>query len=78
MQSVLFLLEEADAYRQNGKTNLALKKYMAVKKVFDDYEDDQFDFHGYNLRKFTINIYLKCVVFVSGFLSCLISFTSGC
>jgi len=63
MQSVLFLLEEADAYRQNGKTNLALKKYMAVKKVFDDYEDDQFDFHGYNLRKFTINIYLKCVFF---------------
>ncbi|KIM42317.1 hypothetical protein M413DRAFT_444742 [Hebeloma cylindrosporum] len=59
MQSILFLLEEADAYRQIGKTNLALKKYMAVKKVFDDFEDDQFDFHGYNLRKFTISIYLK-------------------
>ncbi|KAF8970163.1 NMDA receptor-regulated protein 1-domain-containing protein [Flammula alnicola] len=59
MQSLLFLLEEADAYRGNGKPNLALKRYMAVKKVFDDYEDDQFDFHGYNLRKFTINIYIK-------------------
>ena len=68
MQSVLFLLEEADAYRQNGKTNLALKKYMAVKKVFDDFEDDQFDFHGYNLRKFTINIYFKCVGFMPEFI----------
>ncbi|KAH9477761.1 N-terminal acetyltransferase A complex auxiliary subunit NAA15 [Psilocybe cubensis] len=59
MQSLLFLLNEADAYRRNGKLNLALKKYIAVKKVFDDFEDDQFDFHGYNLRKFTINIYIK-------------------
>ncbi|KDR72571.1 hypothetical protein GALMADRAFT_252705 [Galerina marginata CBS 339.88] len=59
MQSLLFLLEEADAYRLNGKPNLALKKYMATKKVFDEVEDDQFDFHGYNLRKFTINIYFK-------------------
>lgn len=59
MQSLLFLLEEADAHRRNGKVNLALKKYMAVKKIFDDFEDDQFDFHGYNLRKFTLNIYIK-------------------
>ena len=69
MQSILFLLEEADAYRRNGKFNLALKKYMAIKKVFDDFEDDQFDFHGYNLRKFTINIHLKCVFFVPEFRS---------
>jgi hypothetical protein len=61
MQSLLFLLEEADAYRRNGKLNLALKKYMAVKRIFDDFEDDQFDFHGYNLRKFTLNIYIKLV-----------------
>ncbi|KAF9559465.1 NMDA receptor-regulated protein 1a [Agrocybe pediades] len=59
MQSLLYLLGEADAHKQNKKLNLALKKYMAVKKVFDDFEDDQFDFHGYNLRKFTINVYLK-------------------
>jgi len=31
-------------------------------QVFDEIEDDQFDFHGYNLRKFTINIYLKYVL----------------
>ncbi|KAJ3502625.1 hypothetical protein NLJ89_g8800 [Agrocybe chaxingu] len=59
MQSLLFLLEEADAYRHLNKPNMALKRYMAVKKVFDEYEDDQFDFHGYNLRKFTIGIYFN-------------------
>ncbi|KAF8899782.1 NMDA receptor-regulated protein 1a [Gymnopilus junonius] len=59
MQSLLFLLEEAAAYARLGKPNMALKRYMAVKKVFEEIEDDQFDFHGYNLRKFTVGIYLK-------------------
>lgn len=33
MQSLLYLSEEAKAHEQNGKPNLALKKYMAIKKV---------------------------------------------
>lgn len=33
-----------------------------VSQIFDVYEDDQFDFHGYSVRNFTINIYLKCVL----------------
>ncbi|KAJ4468810.1 NMDA receptor-regulated protein 1-domain-containing protein [Lentinula aciculospora] len=59
MQSLFYLLEEGDAHRRAGRLNLALKKYAAVQRVFDDYEDDQYDFHGYSLRKFTINIYLN-------------------
>lgn len=67
MQSVLFLLEDADAYRRNGDLGMALKKYTAIQKLFNEFEDDQFDFHGYSLRKFTINIYMKyvCGAFVS-------------
>jgi len=61
MQSFLYLLEEANAHRINAELNLALKKYMAVIKVFENFEHDQFDFHGYSLRKFTLNVYLKCV-----------------
>jgi peptide alpha-N-acetyltransferase len=30
-------------------------------QIFDEIEDDQYDFHGYNMRKSTINIYLKFV-----------------
>ncbi|KAJ3799767.1 NMDA receptor-regulated protein 1-domain-containing protein [Lentinula aff. detonsa] len=59
MQSLFYLLEEGDAHRRAGRLNLALKKYAAVQRVFDDYEDDQYDFHGYSLRKFTVNIYLN-------------------
>ncbi|KAF8223436.1 N-terminal acetyltransferase A, auxiliary subunit [Tricholoma matsutake] len=59
MQSLLYLIEEADTHYRNGKLNLALKKYMAIQRIFDEIEDDQYDFHGYNMRKFTINIYLK-------------------
>ncbi|KAJ6631099.1 NMDA receptor-regulated protein 1-domain-containing protein [Mycena sp. CBHHK59/15] len=59
MQSLFYLVEEADAHNRNGNFGPALKKYMAVKKVFDEVEDDQYDFHGYSLRKFIINIYLN-------------------
>jgi hypothetical protein len=59
MQSFLYLLEEGNAHRINNKFNLALKKYVAAAKIFETFEDDQYDFHGYNLRKFTVNIYLK-------------------
>ncbi|KAH9849573.1 NMDA receptor-regulated protein 1a [Lenzites betulinus] len=59
MQSLLYLIEEADAHRRNGNYAMALKRYLAVQKVFDDFEDDQFDFHGYSVRKFTVNIYLN-------------------
>ncbi|KAJ7487779.1 NMDA receptor-regulated protein 1-domain-containing protein [Mycena latifolia] len=59
MQSLFYLVEEADAHNKNGNFGPALKKYMAVNKVFDEVEDDQYDFHGYSLRKFTINIYLN-------------------
>lgn len=61
MQSFLYLLEEANAHRINAELNLALKKYMAVIKVFENFEHDQFDFHGYSLRKFTLNVYLNFI-----------------
>ncbi|EEB99330.1 hypothetical protein MPER_01010, partial [Moniliophthora perniciosa FA553] len=59
MQSLLYLSEEADARYRSGKLHLALKKYVAVHKIFSEFEDDQYDFHGYSLRKFNINIYLN-------------------
>ena len=43
------------------REDMALKRYTAIQKLFNETDDDQFDFHGYSLRKFTINIYMKCV-----------------
>jgi hypothetical protein len=31
-------------------------------QIFDEVEDDQYDFHGYSMRRFAINIYLKSVL----------------
>ncbi|KAJ7057790.1 NMDA receptor-regulated protein 1-domain-containing protein [Mycena amicta] len=59
MQSLFYLTEEGDAHNRNGNFGPALKKYMAVNRIFDEVEDDQYDFHGYALRKFTMNIYLN-------------------
>ncbi|KAI0634817.1 NMDA receptor-regulated protein 1a [Trametes polyzona] len=58
MQSMLYLTEEADAQLRNGNLPMALKKYNTIVQVFKDFYDDQFDFHGYSVRKFLINSYL--------------------
>jgi peptide alpha-N-acetyltransferase len=33
MQSMLYLVEEADAHNRNGNFGMALKRYMSVKRV---------------------------------------------
>ncbi|EIN08866.1 N-terminal acetyltransferase A auxiliary subunit [Punctularia strigosozonata HHB-11173 SS5] len=61
MQSLLYLNEAGDAYARIGNLGMALKKYAAVQKVFDEMYDDQFDFHGYSMRKFNLNIYMSMI-----------------
>ncbi|KAK7439356.1 hypothetical protein VKT23_017581 [Stygiomarasmius scandens] len=74
MQSLLYLLEEADAHQRNfdlsfltgaqgQELGMALKKYLAVQKIFSEIQDDQYDFHGYCLRKFTISVYLDLLAY---------------
>ncbi|KAI6007858.1 NMDA receptor-regulated protein 1-domain-containing protein [Pisolithus marmoratus] len=58
MQALHYLVEVADAYRRNGKLNLALKKYYAVQKVFEAFREDQYDFHQYSIRKTILLPYL--------------------
>ncbi|KAJ6553503.1 N-terminal acetyltransferase A, auxiliary subunit, partial [Mycena vulgaris] len=60
VQSRFCLVEEATP------TGPALKTYMAANevckhRVFAEVVDAQYDFHGYSLRKFTINVYLTFV-----------------
>ncbi|PSR74379.1 hypothetical protein PHLCEN_2v9887 [Hermanssonia centrifuga] len=61
MQSALFILEDADSYRRSGNLAMALKRYAALQKVYSEMEDDQYDFHGYSMRKSTINIYMNMI-----------------
>ncbi|KAL5521607.1 hypothetical protein ACEPAF_2355 [Sanghuangporus sanghuang] len=66
MQSLLYLTEEADCQKRLGKLGPALKKYLAIQRVFDDYNHDQYDFHFYSLRRFTIGAYFKLLQWEDG------------
>lgn len=57
MQCMWFEMEAADcAFRKNDLA-LALKYYSVISKHFDDFVEDQFDFHSYCLRKLTLRSY---------------------
>jgi len=58
MQCMWFELEAGWAYQRAGNLALALKFFHNIEKHFDDFEDDQLDFHGYCLRKFTLRSYI--------------------
>ncbi|WVN90218.1 uncharacterized protein L203_105454 [Cryptococcus depauperatus CBS 7841] len=63
LQSSSFLLQSAHSYLPPSapKPNLgmAIKRFSTVIKVFQDLEDDQYDFHSYCLRRMTLSSYVK-------------------
>lgn len=61
MQSLWFLTEDGEAYVRNGDLGLALKRFHTVKDIFDVWEEDQYDFHTFSLRKGQIRAYIDMV-----------------
>ena len=61
MQCVWFLTEDGEAYLRQGKLSLALKRFETVYKVFDTWQDDQFDFHSFSFRKGVIRAYVDMI-----------------
>ena len=59
MQCVWFLTEDGQSYVRQGKLGLALKRFTAVYNVFDVWQEDQFDFHSFSLRKGQIRAYVE-------------------
>lgn len=51
-----FELEWAEAQIRAGKPGRAMKKALAVHAHFEDFVEDQFDFHTYCMRKVCIYI----------------------
>ncbi|KAG1473785.1 hypothetical protein G6F56_000751 [Rhizopus delemar] len=58
MQCQWFMVEEGNAYLARKEYGKALKRFHAIEKIYVDYYDDQFDFHGYCLRKLTLRSYI--------------------
>lgn len=61
MQSVWYLTEDGEAWVRNGSIGLALKRFHAVYNIFDVWQEDQFDFHSFSLRKGQIRAYVDMV-----------------
>jgi len=58
MQCVWFLTEDGESYTRRGNTGLALKRFQSVYNIFDTWQEDQFDFHNFVLRKGQIRAYI--------------------
>lgn len=61
MQCVWYLTEDGEAYLRQKKLGLALKRLHAVYSIFDTWQEDQFDFHSFSLRKGMIRAYVDMV-----------------
>ncbi len=58
MQCVWYLTEDGQSYLRQRKLGLALKRFHQILNVFDIWQDDQFDFHNFSLRKGMIRAYI--------------------
>ncbi|PWY80599.1 N-terminal acetyltransferase catalytic subunit Nat1 [Aspergillus heteromorphus CBS 117.55] len=61
MQCTWYLTEDGEAYLRQKKLGLALKRFHAVYNIFDTWQEDQFDFHSFSLRKGMIRAYVDMV-----------------
>jgi len=61
MQCVWFLTEDGLSYVRQGKTGLALKRFTSIYNIFDVWQEDQFDFHSFSLRKGQMRAYVEMV-----------------
>jgi len=61
MQCVWFITEDGESYLRQGKIALALKRFKAVYDIFETWQEDQFDFHSFSLRKGMVRAYVDMV-----------------
>eukprot|EP01104_Vermistella_antarctica_P016821 TRINITY_DN5822_c0_g1_i1.p1 TRINITY_DN5822_c0_g1~~TRINITY_DN5822_c0_g1_i1.p1 ORF type:complete len:958 (-),score=309.01 TRINITY_DN5822_c0_g1_i1:36-2831(-) len=58
MQCMWYESECARSWEAQNDLGRALKKYIAITSHFHDISEDQFDFHGYCMRKLTLRAYV--------------------
>ena len=58
MQCVWYLTEDGESYIRQGNLGLALKRFTSISSIFDIWQEDQFDFHSFSLRKGQIRAYV--------------------
>lgn len=61
MQCMWFLSEDGEAYVRRGDVGLALKRLHTIYNIFDVWQEDQFDFHSFSLRKGQLAAYMDMI-----------------
>jgi peptide alpha-N-acetyltransferase len=61
MQCLWYLTEDGEAYLRRGDLGLALKRFTSIADIFDVWQEDQFDFHSFSLRKGQIRAYVDMI-----------------
>ena len=61
MQCMWYITEDGESYFRQGELGLALKRFTAIYNIFDVWQEDQFDFHSFSLRKGQIRAYVDMV-----------------
>lgn len=58
MQCIWFITEDGISYLRQRKLGLALKRFHAALTIFETWQEDQFNFHNFSLRKGMIRAYV--------------------
>jgi N-alpha-acetyltransferase 15/16, NatA auxiliary subunit len=66
MQCIWYLTEDGQSYLRQRKLGLALKRFHAAFNVFEIWQEDQFDFHNFSLRKGMIRAYIDMLRWEDG------------
>lgn len=61
MQCMWYLTEDGQSHARQGDVGLALKRFTTVYNIFDVWQEDQFDFHSFSLRKGQIRAYVEMI-----------------
>jgi peptide alpha-N-acetyltransferase len=61
MQCMWYEVEVGHSFYRQGNYRMALKNYSYIEKHLDQIFEDQFDFHLYAIRKYTLNSYLQMI-----------------
>lgn len=59
MQAIWYLIEMADRLMKEGKYLDAACFYRRIEMIFEEFIDDQLDFHGYSIRRMSFVDYIK-------------------
>ncbi|KAL8705870.1 MAG: hypothetical protein Q9201_001018 [Fulgogasparrea decipioides] len=61
MQCIWYITEDGEAYLRQGKLGLALKRFTSVNDIFEIWQEDQYDFHSFSMRKGMIRAYVDMI-----------------